>query len=101
MDPTLKGFVTSVEVPVNKPVYSSRNGVMSYYTTTRAEIIEIPIKIRVDEKLYYGQKIFSGSEAIQVTMYKAGILQNTVSMEVKAIGDVNIISDTRNRRTFQ
>jgi hypothetical protein len=58
MDNVLAGFVDTVS-KVSKKTYNSFNGTVTYAIKSNAETIEIPFKVAVDDRVYYGPKLFT------------------------------------------
>ncbi|HHX58230.1 MAG TPA: hypothetical protein GX706_00450, partial [Candidatus Moranbacteria bacterium] len=84
----LSSFVESIITPPKQSYYPSYNGTLTYNLTSNCEAIEIPIKLTVDENVYYGPKNFPNG--IQAESKKNNVSLDTVQMEVNGVGSVDL-----------
>jgi hypothetical protein len=88
IDPSsvLGQFIDSITEPPQQTYYPSYNGTLTYNITTNCQSIEIPVKITVDERVYYGPKTIT--DAVVASGEKGGVVLGNPSMDVDGIGDM-------------
>ncbi|MGL5042337.1 MAG: SdrD B-like domain-containing protein [Culicoidibacterales bacterium] len=92
-NPTLGGFIRSVERPKRNTVYDSVNGMLTYNFTEGATKVEITgIKVTVDGALYYGPKVFK--DGIGATALANGIQIGNDVKEINAVGAIRYWTST-------